>query len=157
MKTGMLILLLIRSHALADETLLQRIMTAADRDSDGKLTLEEYKPLDVQARHHGEEHFKAADADQNGTLDAAELAKSLQKQTWFAILSEGAASCFKRLDANHDAKLDGSEYRQISRMGGHAAQHFSGADQSGDGFLDLAEFEAHANELLQRLKRTSKR
>jgi hypothetical protein len=132
--------------------LMQRIMKAADKDHDGKLSLEEYKPLDVQALHHGEEHFKSSDANHDGFIDAAELAGALSKQTWFAILSEGTEACFTRLDANKDGKLDSKEYRKISKMGHHSDQHFIGADTNKDGFLDPAEFTAHAEHKLKALE-----
>ena len=43
------------THAEPSAALMQRILKAADKSSDGKLSLEEYKPLDVQAKHHGDE------------------------------------------------------------------------------------------------------
>jgi len=132
--------------------LMQRIMKAADKNKDGKLSLEEYKPLDVQALHHGEEHFKAGDANNDGFLDATELAVKLHKQTWFAILSEGTETCFAGLDTNHDGRLSHEEYRKVSRMPNHAGQHFHGADTNKDGFLDLAEFTAHADAKLNSLE-----
>jgi Ca2+-binding EF-hand superfamily protein len=132
--------------------LMQRILKAADKDKDGKLSLEEFKPLDVQARHHGDEHFKAGDTDGDGFIDAAELADALKKQTWFAILSEGIDPCFTRLDVTKDGKLDATEYRKISKMGGHSQQHFNGADTNKDGFIDLTEFKAHAEAKLKRLE-----
>jgi Ca2+-binding EF-hand superfamily protein len=132
--------------------LMQHIMKAADKDKDGRLSLEEYKPLDVQARHHGDEHFKAGDTDGDGFIAADELAHALKKQTWFAILSEGIEPCFARMDANKDNKLDASEYRKISKMGHHSEQHFKGADANHDGFLDLTEFTTHAEGKLKRVE-----
>jgi Ca2+-binding EF-hand superfamily protein len=132
--------------------LMQRILKAADKDKDGKLSLEEFKPLDVQARHHGDEHFKAGDKNSDGFIDTAELADALKKQTWFAILTEGIDPCFTRLDATKDGKLDATEYRKISKMGGHSQQHFNGADTNKDGFIDLTEFKAHAEAKLKRLE-----
>lgn len=132
--------------------LMQRIMTAADKDKDGKLLLEEFKRLDVQAMHHGDEHFKAGDKNSDGFIDAAELADALKKQTWFAILSEDIAPCYARLDANKDGKLDAAEYRKISKMGHHSEQHFKGADTNHDGFLDLTEFTTHAEGKLKRVE-----
>jgi Ca2+-binding EF-hand superfamily protein len=132
--------------------LMQRIMNAADKDKDGKLSLEEFKPLDVQAKHHGDEHFKAGDKNSDGFIDAAELAGALKKQTWFAILGEGIEPCFARMDANKDNKLDASEYRKISKMGHHSEQHFKGADANHDGFLDLTEFTAHAEHKIKVLE-----
>ena len=129
--------------------LMQRIMKAADKNKDGKLSLEEYKALDVQALHHGEEHFKAGDTNHDGFIDAAELAGALGRQAWFAILSEGTEACFARLDANKDGKLDLTEYRNISKMGHHSDQHFKGANTNKDGFLDLAEFTVHAEHKLK--------
>ena len=51
----------------------QRAIRLADKSGDGKLTLAEYLPLDVQSKHHGEEHFKGADTDHNGFLDLKEF------------------------------------------------------------------------------------
>ena len=132
--------------------LMQRIMTAADKNKDGKLSLEEYKPLDVQAPKHGDQHFAASDTSKDGFIDADELAGALSKQTWFAILSEGTELSFARLDANKDSKLDATEYRKISRMGHHSDQHLTGADTNKDGFLDLAEFTSHAEHKLTALE-----
>ena len=140
------------THAEPSAALMQRILKAADKSSDGKLSLEEYKPLDVQAKHHGDEHFKAGDKNSDGFIDAAELAGALKKQTWFAILGEGIEPCFARMDANKDNQLDASEYRKISRMGHHSEQHFKGADANHDGFLDLTEFTAHAEGKLKRVE-----
>jgi hypothetical protein len=53
------------------------------------LTVEEYKPLDVQALHYRHEHFKVGDKKKDAFIDAAELAGSHNKQAWFAILSKG--------------------------------------------------------------------
>ncbi|MCB1278443.1 hypothetical protein [Prosthecobacter sp.] len=148
---AVLSLLLSAASLLAsdDAPLITRILKAADKDYDGKLTLAEYLPLDVQAKHHGDEHFKSGDANADGFIDASELATTLHKQTWFAILSEGIEPCFARLDANQDGKLDAAEYRKISRMGAHAEQHFKGADTDKDGFLSKAEFAAHAGARLK--------
>ncbi len=132
--------------------LMQRILKAADTNNDGKLSLEEYKTLDVQALHHGEEHFKAGDASHDGFINAAEFPGALSKQTWFAILSEGTEPCFTRLDVNKDGKLDATEYHKISKMGHHSEQHFKGADVNKDGALDLAEFTAHAEYKLAALE-----
>lgn len=131
---------------------MQRTMNAADKDKDGKLSLDEFKPLDVQAKHHGDEHFKAGDKNSDGFIDTDELADALKKQTWFAILTEGIEASFARLDANRDSKLDAMEYRKISKMGGHSQQHFNGADTNKDSFLDLAEFTAHAEGKLKRVE-----
>lgn len=133
-------------------TLMQRIMKAADKNNDGKLTLEEFRPLDVQARHHGDEHFKAGDKNSDGFIDATELVGALNKQTWFAILSESVEASFTRIDANKDRKLDAPEYRRISKMGGHSEQHFKSADANKDGFLDFSEFTAHAEHRLAALE-----
>ena len=138
--------------AADDAPLIARILKAAEKDHDGKLTLAEYLPLDVQAKHHGEEHFKSGDANSDGFIDASELATTLHKQTWFAILSEGIEPCFTRLDANQDGKLNAAEYRKISRMGAHAEQHFKGADADKDGFLSKTEFAAHAEAKLKALE-----
>lgn len=154
-----LIVLLAFPAALPAETnepLITRVMKAADKNHDGKLSLAEYLPLDVQAKHHGEEHFKAGDANHDGFLDPTELPAKLHKQTWFAILSEGTDACFARLDANKDGKLDATEYRKISRMGAHAEQHFRGADTDHDGFLSPAEFAAHAEAKLKALAESQK-
>jgi Ca2+-binding EF-hand superfamily protein len=140
------------THAEPSAVLMQRILKAADKSSDGKLSLEEYKPLDVQAKHHGDEHFKAGDKNSDGFIDAAELAGALNKQTWFAILSEGIEPNFARMDANQDNQLDASEYRKISKMGHHSEQHFKGADANHDGFLDLSEFTAHAEHKIKVLE-----
>jgi hypothetical protein len=139
-------------HAEPSAGLMQRILKATDKSSDGKLSLEEYKPLDVQAKHHGDEHFKAGDKNSDGFINAAELAGELNKQTWFAILSEGIEPCFARMDANKDNQLEASEYRKISKMGHHSEQHFKGADANHDGFLDPAEFTAHAEAKLKRVE-----
>jgi Ca2+-binding EF-hand superfamily protein len=133
-------------------SLMQRILKAADKSHDGKLSVEEYKTLDVQAKHHGDEHFQAGDKNNDGFIDATELADALKKQTWFAILSEGTEVCFQRLDVNKDARLDAAEYRKVSKMGGHSEQHFNGADANKDGFLDLTEFTAHAEHKLTALE-----
>ena len=135
-----------------DAPLIARIMTAADKNRDGKLTLAEYLPLDVQARHHGEEHFKAGDANADGFIHATELPAALRKQTWFAILSEGIESCFTRLDTDKDGQLNATEYRKISRMGAHAEQHFKGADTDKDGFLDITEFTSYAESRLRAIE-----
>ncbi len=153
--TSLLTLGLITGSLIAAEpnaALMQRIMKAADKDHDDKLSLEEYKPLDVQALHHGEEHFKSSDANHDGFIDAAELAGAVSKQTWFAILGEGTEASFARLDANKDGKLDSKEYRKISKMGHHSDQHFTGADTNKDGSLDIAEFTAHAEHKLKALE-----
>jgi Ca2+-binding EF-hand superfamily protein len=135
-----------------EATVTTRVMQAADKDKDRKLSLAEFLPLDVQARHHGEENFKAGDADKDGFLDPAELAATLRKQTWFVILCEGAEACFSRLDTDQDGKLDVGEYREISRMPKHAAQHFKSADSDQDGYLSKAEFTMHAGHRLQALE-----
>jgi Ca2+-binding EF-hand superfamily protein len=127
------------------EEVAGRAMKAADRNKDGRLSLEEFKLLDVQAKHHGDEHFERGDVNQDGFLDRGELATELAaKQTWFVILCEGVEACFLRLDTDKNQKLDPQEYRKVSRMGGHAEQHHRGADANKDGQLDLAEFTAHA-------------
>jgi Ca2+-binding EF-hand superfamily protein len=133
-------------------TLLQRVMTAADKDKDGKLSLAQFKTLDVQALHHGEEHFKEADLNKDGFIDSSELAGALSRQTWFALLSEGTEVSFTRLDLNKDTKLDLKEFRPISKMGAHTEQHFKSADTNKDGFLDLAELSGLAEHKIKVLE-----
>ena len=114
-----------------------RVMHAADKDKDGKLTLEEYKPLDVQAKHHGEEHFKAGDARQ-GSLPRLQRTHHHPSQANLVRHPQRRhGRCFLRLDTNHDGNLDASEYRRISRMGAHAGQHFKSADVDKNGSLTL--------------------
>ncbi len=150
MKTALILLLTtIALTAAENPALIVRILKAADKNHDGKLTFAEYLWLDVQAKHHGEEHFKTGDANADGFIDATELPAALRKQTWFAILSEGIEPCFTRLDASQDGKLDATEYRKISRMGAHAEQHFKGADADKDGFLNKGEFAVHAEARLK--------
>lgn len=143
--------------AADDAPLIARIIKAADKNKDQKLTLAEYLPLDVQAKHHGEEHFKTGDANADGFIDATELATTLHKQTWFAILSEGIEPCYTRLDTDKDGKLNAAEYRKISRMGGHAEQHFKGADADKDGFLSMDEFTSHAEHKFKALEEGTSR
>ena len=143
------------THAEPSAGLMQRILKASDKSSDGKLSLEEYKPLDVQAKHHGDEHFKVGDKNSDGFIDAAELADALKKQTWFAILGEGIEPCFARMDANKDNQLNAAEYRKISKMGHHSEQHFKGADANHDGFLDLTEFTTYAEHKIKVLEGAS--
>ena len=142
----------LRGAEPGEAAVASRVMAAADKNHDGKLSLAEYLPLDVQAKHHGVEHFNGGDANRDGFLQEAELPAVLHKQTWFAILSEGINACFDRLDANRDGRLDLGEYRAISRMGGHAEQHFKAADGDQDGFLSRAEFTAHAEAKLKPLE-----
>ncbi len=145
----LLVPLFLATLSFASETeVARRALQAADKNHDEKLDLGEYLPLDVQARHHGAQHFENGDANADGFLDVTELAATLHKQTWFAILSEGTEACFARIDADNDGKLTVPEYRQTSRMGGHAEQHFKGADTNQDGFLDLSELAAHAEHRL---------
>jgi hypothetical protein len=125
-------------------TVIARVMRAADKSKDGKLSLAEYLLLDVQTRHHAGEYFKAGDSDGDGFLNEAELATTLRKQTWFAILTEGVDASFTRLDLNKDGRLDVTGYRKIARMGGHTEQHFKGADVDKDGLLDRTGYTAHA-------------
>lgn len=132
--------------------LLQRIMTAADKSKDGKLSIVEYKTLDVQATHHGDEHFATGDTNKDGFIDNSELAGALSRQTWYTILSEGTEACFNHLDSNKDAKLDIKEFRPISKMGAHTEQHFKSADTNKDGFLDLAEFSGLAEHKIKALE-----
>jgi Ca2+-binding EF-hand superfamily protein len=132
--------------------LLQRIMTAADKNKDGKLSVVEYKTLDVQATHHGDDHFATGDTNKDGFIDSYELAGALSRQTWYAILSEGSEACFSRLDSNKDAKLDLKEFRPISKMGAHTEQHFKSADTNKDGNLELAEFSGLAEHKIKALE-----
>lgn len=140
----------------ADQSpIIARIIKAADKNKDGKLTPAEYLPLDVQAKHHGEEHFKAGDANTDGFIDTTELATALRKQTWLAILSEGIQPCYTRLDTDKNGKLNAAEYRKVSRMGAHAEQHFNGTNADKDGFLSLGEFATHAKAKLKALEGSS--
>ena len=130
--------------------IVERAMAIVDLDRTGKLSLEEFLPLDVQARHHGKEHFQEGDFDNDGFLNPKELATELaRKQTWFVILVEGVEPCFSRLDTDHNGKLDPEEYRKVSRMGGHAEHHHRSADTDDDGFLNPNEFATHANAKLK--------
>ena len=132
--------------------LRQRIMTAADKDKDGKLSIVEYKTLDVQSLHHGDDHFATGDTNKDGFIDGSELAGALSRQTWYAILSEGTEACFSRLDSNKDTKLDQKEFRLISKMGAHTEQHFKSADANKDGFLVLTEFSVLAEHKIKALE-----
>ncbi|MEY4485232.1 MAG: EF-hand domain pair [Verrucomicrobiota bacterium] len=153
MRISAFIILLAMPALAADEKFsISTVMQRADLNHDGKLCLAEYLPLDVQAKHHGDEHFTAGDTNHDGFLDPLELGETLKKQTWFAILSEGTEACFARIDANKDDKLDLTEYRKISRMGAHAEQHFKSADRDDDSFLNKAEFTTHAGHVLEAIE-----
>jgi Ca2+-binding EF-hand superfamily protein len=142
---------------LRQSALRDRIMAAADKDKDGRLSLAEFKTLDVQALHHGDAHFAQGDANHDGAIDGDELPGALRKQTWFAILSEGTEACFRRLDSDQDAGLDVKEFRPISKMGAHTEQHFRGADADQDARLSLGEFTGLAERKLRALETESTR
>ena len=70
-------LLLTTNFALCAESntavVTEWAMKIADKDKEGKLTLEESKPLDVQTLHHGKEHFERGDANKDGFLNHDEF------------------------------------------------------------------------------------
>lgn len=83
---------------------------------------------------HGEERWKAADKDGNGSLSRAEADASMPH----------LAKKFDQVDANHDGQVSHDEMRAYHA--GHMKHspeemqaHFKAADLNGDGAIDPAE------------------
>ena len=90
-------------------------------------------------------HFGKADADGNGRLSRAEVAKSLPR----------LAREFDRIDSNKDGELSRPELSAWSKAHRHrrqakAAERFKHADTNGDGAISRAEAEQHAPRLAKR-------
>jgi Ca2+-binding EF-hand superfamily protein len=126
-----------REEAKSHPRLVEKF-DAVDANKDGKL---EKTELDAQREAHraewkarGEERWKSADTDGNGTLSRVEAEASMP---WMS-------GSFEKLDGNADGQLTREEMR-AGREHGHegmreaAADRFKGADANGDGAIDLAE------------------
>jgi Ca2+-binding EF-hand superfamily protein len=109
-----------------------------DANKDGRLEKSEFD-AQREARHaemkaHGEERWKAADSDANGSLSLAEAQAS----------SPWVGERFAKLDADSDGQLTPDEMAAARRQGHermrtHAVERFKAADTNGDGAIDLAE------------------
>ena len=86
---------------------------------------------------HGEERWKAADKDGNGSLSRAEADASMPH----------LAKKFDRVDANHDGQVSHDEMQafhatHMKHSPEEMAAHFQAADRNGDGVIDPAEAKA---------------
>jgi Ca2+-binding EF-hand superfamily protein len=111
---------------------------SVDANKDGGLDKNELTAMhdahraEMQAR--GEERWKAADTDGNGSISRAEAEAS---KSW-------VAGQFDKLDADKDGQLTRDEMKAArkeghERMREHAVERFRTADANGDGGIDLAE------------------
>jgi len=90
-------------------------------------------------------YFSKADADGNGQLSRAEVAKALPR----------LASKFDSIDSNKDGQLSRGELRAWARAHkgqrrAQAADRFRHADTDGDGAISRAEAEKHAPRLAKK-------
>lgn len=59
---------------------LDRVITGADEDGNGLLSLEEFKRIDFQELEFKDEHFSGSDVDKDGHLDRMEVLGELDRQ-----------------------------------------------------------------------------
>jgi Ca2+-binding EF-hand superfamily protein len=90
-------------------------------------------------------HFKKADADANGTLSRAEVAKSLPR----------LAEKFDQIDTNKDGQISRDEFGAWKKAHkgerqAKAAERFKHADANGDGKISRAEAEKNAPRLAKK-------
>jgi Ca2+-binding EF-hand superfamily protein len=110
--------------AFANEPYLprtERSFSRLDADSDGKVTVNEWKPKAVK-------RFLRLDDDQNGTVTTAEI------DTW---LKRGIERRKERMLGHMDLNKDGSVTRD--EVDAYIDALFNGADGDKDGTLTLAE------------------
>ena len=122
--TAALILLGTSQIAFANEPFLprtERSFARLDADSDGKVTMNEWKPKAVK-------RFFRLDDDQNGTVTSAEI------DTW---LKKGIERRKERMLGRLDANKDGDVTR--AEVDAYIDALFNGADGDKDGGLTLAE------------------
>jgi len=109
-----------------------------DANKDGRLEKDEFAAhreahhADMKAR--GEERWKAADTDGNGSLSLAEAQAS----------SSWVGERFDKLDTDKNGALTREEMHAARKQGHeqmreHAVERFKAADANGDGGIDLAE------------------
>lgn len=104
-----------------------------DTNHDGQLSVDE-----MQAAHReaAAKHFAEKDADKDGKLSRAEVAKMPD-------------AVFARIDANHDGFLTPDELAQAH--GGHGEKRFLRADTNGDGLISRDEALARSDKRFARL------
>lgn len=122
--TAALIMIGTSQLALANEPSLpraERSFARLDADSDGKVTVNEWKPKAVK-------RFLRLDDDQNGTVTTAEIDAFLKKG-----IDRRKERMLSRLDQNKDGNVTRDE------VDAYIDALFNGADGDKDGGLTLAE------------------
>jgi Ca2+-binding EF-hand superfamily protein len=126
-----------RDEAKSHQWLAEKFDTV-DANKDGRLDKSEFAAhheahhADKKAR--GEERWKAADTDGNGSLSLAEAQAS----------SSWVGERFDKLDTDKSGSLTREEMHAARKHGHeqmreHAVERFKAADANGDGGIDLAE------------------
>jgi Ca2+-binding EF-hand superfamily protein len=137
---GAALLVLATTHiAFAQEATLprtERSFARLDADSDGKVTMNEWKPKAVK-------RFFRLDDDQNGAVTSAEI------DTW---LKKGIERRKERMLGRLDANKDGDVTR--AEVDAYIDALFNGADGDKDGGLTLAEVRESAPKRARRAEAT---
>ena len=101
-------------------------LKALDADNDGTISV-------AEARAGGSKIFAKLNSDDDGTLDAKELAGRLDEAS------------IKAADPDHDGTLDAKEYEAVG------AEKFKAADPDKDGTVDKKELDSPAGQELLKL------
>jgi Ca2+-binding EF-hand superfamily protein len=99
----------------------------ADRNGDGKLSLEEAESFEL-ARV-----FKLVDYDQNGSVSLREA---------LDVSPEFTRKQFNEYDRNRDGKVGYEEFAAVQKAKGNVKKRFEAADSNRDGFVTLVEADA---------------
>lgn len=152
--SGLCLALTFAAFAGADDK-AEHILKKIDKDSDGKVSLDEFKARGGKPER-AEKLFKKADKNGDGFLTAEEfqdIAKNTKKKAAAPAAEAKPAtpeSGFKQADKNSDGKLDADEFKATQGNPKKAEAHFKMADKNSDSFLSPAEFDAIAAAMAKR-------
>ncbi len=120
----------------------QELFKKADKNGDGKLTLEEFQATVYPSPKHAPNLFKKADKDGDGKLSLEEMTAALDSVPWWKLTRKTPEELFKAADKDSDGKLSLDEFKEVDPHKNHFEAHFKKFDKDGDGKLSLDEFKA---------------
>lgn len=128
-----------------------------DADKDGRVGYGEFSRSVYYSPKHGPDHFRKADRDGDGSFNADEFRKALEKVSWWKLSRKAPDVWFQEADADGDDRVSIKEFAHICASGNHIDNVFNRADRDGSGGLSSLETSAYIRSVTHGKERSRKR
>ena len=131
-----------------------------DADENSRVGYGEFSRSIYHSPKHGPDHFRKVDGDNDGTLNAEEFCKALEKVSWWVLSRKAPDAWFQAADADSNEKLNMKEFEHICTSGSHIDNIFKRTDRDDSGDLSARETTAYIRSIThgkQKIRKMRKR